>query len=519
MYWIPLVIFSFVGYGFSIFNRTISNDDLVKDYIHTIIPYSGRWGMLVWEKLVGVTDLVPFVDRFVTLLLLFTSSVLLGSLFYYLKNRSGNVLTYTVLSSIVLTYPLINEIYDYTSADIQYTGNLALILLTFIYLSLKRNTPPRKRKLVISIATIMLVLPASSYEVGLFSYVTLLCVVILYKYINSSDHDLTFKQWVRENCFFLIPMLLAVVIRFVVHFTILFINNASYVQLGGSEIDYSNITFIYIVGSNIFRYYVAGLVYFPITVFVIFSFIYFVIIIRKSVLERNYKIFLLAMITYLSIFLVVIVRGLCMDYKIAQSLTIFIAFVAFLLCEIKIPRFSLLIPSFLLFLCWHQSVYLNNVLSLNNMRSNNEISSFHYIGDHIVSRYGNKKPVVFIRNHIYGGYLGPWIDKRLYADTNTWNGRIFEELVNDYLPEKYRHYKYVINNTNNQINWLSDSGLRDFFSYCGYDINIVPFATLLSLERNDSVMKRYLMEQYEDARTTMNQLEIKDIGMCLFVKY
>ena len=517
LYWIPLIVFSAVGYGFSICNRTVHGDDFLKDYYNSVFPFSGRWGMLVWEKLVGVTDLLPFVDRFVALLFLITASFFIGVLFYYLNNKSGDILSYSVLSSMVLTYPLVNEIFEYTGADFQYSGNLALMIFAFIYLSLKREKPSLR---VVLSATVIMILPASSYEVAVFSYITLLCAVILYKSILSPIKFLTIQEWLCDNVYYLSPLLLAVIFRFVVHYAILFVCDASYIQVGGSNVDYNNITLSYIVGSNVFKYYVAGLVYFPITVFVLFSLFFAGYILQKSISYHNSRIFVLAMLFYLSLFLLV-VRGVCMDYRIAQTITVFVAFLSFLICEMKIKwyKFRLLIPVFLLFLCWHQAVYINKLLSLNNMRSNNEVESLRYVGNRIMSEYGGGKPVVFIAEQdAYGGYLGPWITKRMYADVNTWNGRLFNKLVIKYLPVKYHHYKYVNSNVNNVLNWLNANNLKKIFSFCGYDIDVIDFSSVLESE-NNPVVRRHLEKQYEVAKATMNPLEIRDVGNCLFVKY
>lgn len=519
LYWIPLFVFSAVGYGFSICNRTIHIDDLLKDYYNEVTPFSGRWGMFVWGKLVGVTDFAPFVDRFVTLLFLLVVSFLMGALFYYIKNREGHILSYTVLSSMVLTYPLINEIYEYTGADIQYAGNLALMIFAFTYLTIKKATVHREKLGAIFKASLLMILPASSYEVGLFSYVTLLCAVIFYKHSNSLDNRLSLKQWLYENGYYLAPLLLAIAYRFIVHFAILFISDATYIQVGGSIIDYSNTTLLYLLGSNFFKYYVAGLVYFPITVFVAFSFVFWGGILWKSISKCSSQIVILAIPLYISIFSLAFIRGLCMDYRIAQTVTVFVAFVAFLLCEIRESRLRLVVSSALLFLCWHQAVYLNNVLSLNNMRSNNEILNLHNLGSQIISEFGNKKPVVFIVDKdFYGGYLGPWIESRLYADTNTWNGRVFDKMVKHYLPEKYHHYKYVNSNVNSVMNWAPYYIIKDFFSYCGYDINLVSFSSILKAEK-DSAKRKQLDDIYKNAAITMKSLEVRDIGDCLFVKY
>ena len=516
-YWIPLMIFSAVGYGFSICNRTIHVDDFYKDYYNSVFPFSGRWGMLVWAKLIGVTDLLPFVDRFVALLFLLASSFFIGALFFQLKNKSGDVSSFTVLSSMLLTYPLVNEIFEYTNADFQYTGNLALMLYAFTYLTLKREKLTLR---VVLYASVIMILPASSYEVGIFSYITILCAVILYKHLQTKGMHISFTEWLYENVYYLTPLLLAVVFRFVVHYAILLVCDASYIQVGGSNVDYSNTTFSYIIGSHLFKYYVAGLVYFPITVFVLFSLFFTGYILQKSISYHNSRIFVLAMLFYLSLFSLV-VRGVCMDYRIAQTITVFVAFSSFLICELKIRwyKFRLLIPVFLLFLCWHQAVYINKLLSLNNMRSNNEIESLRYIGNRIMSEYGGNKPVVFIAEQDgYGGYLGPWINQRLYADVDTWNGKLFIKLVRNYLPEKYHHYKFVNSNVNNVLNWLDADNLKTFFSYCGYDIDVMSFSSILASESN-LVVRRHLEKQYEIANATMNPMEIRDVGNCLLVKY
>ena len=516
LYWIPMLVFSILGYGFSICSRTIHRDDLLKDHYNEVLLYSDRWGMLVWSKLIGVTDLFPFVDRFVTVLFLLIASFLISSLFFLLSNRNRSVIPFTVLSSMLLTYPLVGEVFEYTGADVQYAGNLALMIFAFIYMTLKRKESTVR---VIFIASFIMVLPASSYETGLFSYITLLCAAILYKYLKLQDSHLCFKEWLIENGYYLSPVLLAVAFRFIVHFFILFISGTSHVQIGGTEIEYEHLTLAYLFGSNVFKYYVAGLVYFPITVFVVFSICYVKLFLQRSIANHDYKVVFLAVVMYVSVFSLAFIRGLCMDYRIAQTVTIFVAFVAFLLCELYQSRLRLIIPSALLFLCWHQAVYLNNILSLNNMRSNNEIISLQYIGNRVISEFDNKKPVVFISEQDpYGGYLGPWIEKRAYADKNSWNGRLFENLVNKYLPEKYRHYKYINSNINNILNWTDINQIKSFFSYCGYDISIVSFSSILNSE-DDPVERKRLVVEYETASTTMNPLEIRDIGKCLLVKY
>lgn len=510
LYWVPLLVLSIVGYGFSIFNRTIHWDDLLKDYYYDAC-LSSRWGMVLWQEIVGVTDLVPFVDRFVALLFMIIASFLFGALLFYLRNGEGKILSYTVLSSMVLTYPLINEIYEYTSANIQYAGNLALMILTYIYLTLNRGSYNIN---TFVIASLFMILPASSYEVGLFSYITLISLVIFYRSCMYSDSHITIKQWISEYAYFMLPVIIAVIFRYLIAFLLRLVFHLPYIQVGGADIDYSNTSITYLIGSNFFRYFVAGLVYFPITIFVFFSIVFVVYVIQKSLSKHNFQISLLGLIFFFSLFALPILQGICMQYRTAQSLTLYIAFVAFVLCEIKVCT-RLLIPCLLLFLCWHQAVYLSNTLSLNNMRSNNEIVSLQCLGNRIISEFDNKPVVIIVSEDQYIQYLGPWIDRRVYANSDSWNGQLFNYLCKSYLPQRYHHYKYINSNIKNATQM--GVTLKKHFAYCGYDINVKSISSLLK-SIHDSDRKLRLKQLFEDAKNDMHFMEIKDVGECLIVK-
>lgn len=512
IYWGPLLLFSLLGYSFSIFNRTIHWDDLLKDYYNEIM-LSNRWGMVFWGIITGTSDLVPFTDRFLTLLFMVIASVLMSVLFFLLKNRSGDVLSYTVLSSMVLTFPLINEIYEYTGADLQYTGNLALMVLAFIYLTLKRGESIWK---VFFVATSLMILPASSYEVAIFSYITLLCAFILYKYCIIEQKHISLKQWIYENSYYLLPVIAAVIIRFVIAFLFRNIYDIPFNYGGSTSINHEETTFVYLIGSNMYRYFIAGLVYFPITVFVfsVVAFIFYVLFTLRRTL--NFQITILGFILIASVFSLTIIQGVCMQYRTAQAVTIFVSFVAFLFCEIRV-RYQLVINVSLLFLCCHQAAYINNVLSLNNMRSNNEAACIRYIGFKLVSEFDIRKPVVLItKDDSYDGYLGPWIDKRVHADNNSWNGRLFNMLTTRSLPERYHNYKYINSNINNAIDFGGTQQQYQFFQYYGFDLNVQEISTVLSSIK-DSNRKKAIEMIYRNLGHEIPPLGVLDVGECIFV--
>lgn len=468
--------------------------------------------MVLWKWIIGALDFVPFTDRFVTVLFLIISSFFISVLFFYLSNIRSRILPYTALSSMVLTYPLINEIFEYTGADFQYTGNLALVVLTFLFLSLNEDKKTIKTLLI---ATLLMILPAASYEVGIFSYITLLCVVIFYKYCVIESKHLSLRQWVKENLYYILPILFAVFFRFFIAFVLRELYDLSYHPGGATGIDYENTSLSYLVGSNGYRYFLAGLVYLPITIFV-FSFILFLFyFVRKSFVNYNFQTIILGFIVCMSIFSISIIQGVSMQYRTAQAITVFVAFVTFLLCS-RCTRFYVFINCLILFLCWHQAAYLNNVLSLNNMRSNNEAASIRYIGLKLLSECNPQKPVILITNpDFYEGYLGPWISKRVYANSHSWNGKIFNSFSEKYLPQKYHHYKFI------NTNVLNATGLggteNNYFSYYGFKVNIKNIKYILQSIK-DKKREKEVYTIYENAKKTLPPLNIIDLPECIIVK-
>ena len=137
MFYIPLIILSIMAYGFSLFNRTIGWDDLLRDHYFGSgnISLSGRWGQVVWIKLFGYEDFDPFIDRFTALLLLIATSVLFCLLLFSIK-KLRSVFPYTISACAFITYPLINELWEYCVVNYFMAGGLALSTLA---ISIQRN--------------------------------------------------------------------------------------------------------------------------------------------------------------------------------------------------------------------------------------------------------------------------------------------------------------------------------------------------------------------------------------------
>lgn len=477
-FWIPLLFFALVGYSFSICNRTVGTDDFFWESHDVNYMLSGRWGMVVWLKLTGLMHASPFIDRFLAFVLYIIASVLLCFLLY-LIGRKKDVLSYTLTASAFVTYPLINEIWEYTGADFMVAGNLCLVTISAI--AIKSVSFIRKRLVY---ASALLILPMSSYESAIFYYITLVCVIIFYEQWVCKKYTLTLKTWAKQLLMYLIPLLIAFITRFAVSFCINSICNLEYHGGGATGTAWIRESFGYVlknmIGFVIFDYGIMGLVYLPITVFLISLILFAACILLKK--GKRMTCILLGGAILVSLFVQSIIQGYDQPYRTSQVFALFVAFSFYLtIISVSSTAWRRCLYVVLFAICWHQAVYLNRLLGLNNLRSDNELAVIRQIGFRLVSEF-EKKPVVFVSPY----QVGKWISSQVTVDESTWNGRLFYKVYDNFMMQfdqpfmnyqrsctQLEHpFKYVGTNINSMT--LQWHNLHALFSYCGYDIEDIP---------------------------------------------
>ena len=135
-YWLPVILIAVLSYGFSMFNRTVSIDDLSRNHYngsdHAMIRAT-RWGMDFWTKLFSTSKAyTPFVDKFFGVLFFVFAAFLLSLLFYSLNGKSKHIWQYTVFSCSLISFPIINEIWEYNGANMIICGNLVLVAIALL---------------------------------------------------------------------------------------------------------------------------------------------------------------------------------------------------------------------------------------------------------------------------------------------------------------------------------------------------------------------------------------------------
>ena len=164
-----------------------------------------------------------------------------------------------------------------------------------------------------------------------------------------------------------------------------------------------------------------------------------------------------------------------MPYRTALTLTVFTGFTLYLLlakfqsAPRGVYRGAVLI---LLFLCWRQSAYLNMILALDNLRSENEAAQIRMLGQTLVSQYYGRK-VTFVGPTHYSR----WTDRQITVDPDSWNGRLYfkaREIIDPgYTADRV---KYVDTNLSSAIEFyrrqFEGQLMDEYLSYYGYDIDV-----------------------------------------------
>ena len=461
-YFVPVLFFSIVSYSYSIYNRTVSIDDILRRDVIEDCPRS-RWGGYVFFNALGITEFDPFIDRFLAVLFYVLTATLLSYLFYCLS-KIKEVWVYAITSSFFITYPLVNEIWEYTTAN--GSSGCWLLMVTLAVIILRSNLSILKRYLI---SIFLLLIPIAGYEISISYYASLICVILFYEY-NQNNVPLIFHKWIKQNLYYFVPVVLAIVLRFVISFIYLNIFDLEYASFGDTHITWLGYNFMPtlkgMLVSNFIHYIVLGLVYFPITIFVVALLCFIVYLFCCQNKFRNVA---LGCLLIMSLFLQAIFQGDLLAYRHSVTITLFVSFVVFLLCTtIKCSTINLK-TIYILFLgiCWYQAVYLNRLLGLNNLRSDNELAIIRQIGILVESKFDKKTLVV-----VSGYKTSSWINRQITVDSASWGGNLFYSICSFLSFEPKKPYKFIGTNVNTATSETIQ--VREIFNYCGFDIDVIP---------------------------------------------
>ena len=514
IYWICVVFITMMSYAFDLSNRTVGIDDLSRRMWvgeGNEMLAGTRWGKTLLIRFLSDCEYVPFIDKFLSICFLIISAVLFLKIFYNFFKDSKHLLSLCILfSCLYLSYPLINEIWNYNDSNVVFTGNA--VIVSFVLLLLNKTNNLKNRNIFLS--SILLSIAISSYESSAFLYVTSVLSILLLEYIQENR-----EKWFSRGLFYSIPLIVAFLLRYIIGFSIIKIVNLSYHLNGGTGIDwhFGNAFIkqcINLIQNTFIGYFLKGLIYLPIGIFVISVFISFLSVFILSIKRKSFLILFLYILIFFSLFFQSIIQGSVMPYRTAQTLQLFcpLAFTMTIYAISKLNKKTIISIAFIVsfYLCYRQSVFLNKSLALNNQRSDNEAAIIRDLGIKL-SQFDNSKTV-----YIVGGStnLGEFINRQNRPDASTFGGYLYRKIVIhfDLYDNLFKNIEIYQTNVNSVIDWIkiafhNQKIFGDLFSYYGFDINSDNYITW-------SIHNRYVQEAVENG---MKPLDVKDMGDYILV--
>ncbi|MBQ6503268.1 MAG: glucosyltransferase domain-containing protein [Flexilinea sp.] len=509
VYWICLALITCLSYAFDLVNRTLSIDDLSRPhYGHkdNAMIAGTRWGMTLWNDILSCDEYMPFLDKFWAILFLLLSAVLFSRiLFIFFSESKHRLVLCTLFSCLWVSYPLINEIWLYNGANAISFGNASIAAFTILLLYDSRKLFSKKTMISAGLLTIIV----SSYESGAFLYVSAVISVLLLDLIIFGK-----KGWLRKGIIYAIPLVLAVLIRYAIGFGLIKLMNLSYEPNGATKIAWLEGNFTQnlqaVFNLSMHYYFYTGLIYLPVGEFVFASFIGLVCTVVLSVKKRNFHLFLLSIIFYISLFFQPLLQGSFMHYRSALTVHYFTAFtltmMIFALTFPKKQTYYKIALVFTVYLCYRQGVFLNQTLALNNQRSDNEADLIQNIGYRLKTEFDDKQ-VIFV-----GGMdLGDNIERQRRPNQNMIGGYIYRKLAYHF---NWGYEDTIIYETDVYplLNWNirafgHQKMMQEYLSYYGYEV-----------ETPDELpWYKYENYLYQAKDLNMIPLEIRDTGEYILV--
>ncbi len=501
MFYFPVIVLSIMAYLPSLANTKRQFEDFhMERYIGKDgVMKTGRWWMWLLGQGFSLSG-NDIANKYLGLLCLILGALMITGTFYCLTEKKG-VLKYTIMAVTIIVFPLINEIWSYNLANLLVCFNYLLCGVTVYFVFMVNVSLVRK----LFLSTLPFVLISSSYESGLFLYITLVFSLCAYLCVIGK---LRVKEYFCVGIFLAVPLIIGTGVGSLIGHFIAAVTAMPFSRSGDTRVYWGRENaFQNLMLENFDRYFLRALIYVPIAVFVFAVFIW-TIVLLKALLERKGMVFCSGILLFLSLFILSMCQGSFLPYRTAQNVTIFTAFVFFMLIERSEGHRKLFqgcMGVLMMLISLVESSFLLEVNLIDYQNAHNDEDLVRQIGYDLTAHYYGK-PVIIV-GHCYDEYnlYSKVLHDKIIVDTSTWNGELYNYLREKIVGSSANGMKYFDTNLWSVLFLavLEASSLEQFFSYCGYDITVIPYY--------------YISDQYPEVEEliqsgALHPLEIVDMG-------
>lgn len=529
VYMLSTIIIAIITYGYDITHTTIDIDDLEYDrYIGSgnEMIFSGRAGMKLYTYFAGGFEYSFFHSyyfKILSVLFLIASAISFCILFKKISNNKLHPFSYIVFSCFFISYPLLNEIWEYDGANLIVCAGFLIdsLVINLLYGLLNQKTDVKHKKYLYIIISILLMgLVCSSYESMAIVYILGVFCVLFLQALYDYEKKYNLKMQIKNGLLYALILVCGIILRIVVLYGILILYHANKVKGHGSTGIIWLTNPIYPVFRDLLldifeRYVIVAQWYLPITYF-LFSLIFFIIYcLVKGIKLRDKRILIMGLGMILSIFMLSIIQGRVSPYRICQPITLFVALVAMGIFETVAQSnciyFKKTLAVLLVILCIWQAGYFSRITMINYERSQNEIYTIRDIGTTLASE-GICKPIIFTGTYTLPSFI---TDEISATGSDLFLFNCFNKMVkrNNFNGQ----YKYVQTNVYSVISWgvrsfdKEGDGIEHIFNFLGYNIKVVKDHSIINLA-NEIVEKENMPGYPENGY-------IKDMGDYVIVNF
>ena len=487
LYYIPVLIVALFSYGFLVTHYSVNIDTLSSEryFEQGLLLGQGRLTAAVIHKIFNVMEFNPFLVDGIAVIILILAAIGMCTLFKRITKDKLSLASYTIFSCLFLSYPLINEIFVYTPASISISLGFFMVSISLIIMYELLN----KAKLGwILLTGIILFLATSLYESFLIVYLVGIFIILI---LRCLVNKLKFKEMVEIFLMLLIPALISLVLEFTLPELIIKIFGIERNGNAEKSILYGELGIIGGIKNlgitMLEKYFINGLFYLPIAVFVFSNIACIISSIFLSIKNKNIMFILLFLGLMIGTISLSILQGEAATYRTCQTFQVFCPFAIVILYEIinantkqTLKIATTIAVSILIF---YQVKDLHTIFYLNYVRYEEEKNTLIKVCNEIEAKYGNEKPVVFCGSYQLSNYLTDKIyvkkeDNRMELARKIL--KCFDEGADTYDDD----YKYIEANINSYLTWAQrafdevNTELYKWMDMLGYkfktvDINVI----------------------------------------------
>lgn len=487
-----------IGYGYAATNISIGIDDIRGELEigegRQVIA-SGRFAQAIWPYLFGYkTEWIvnSFAIDIIALFILIFAAASCCALFRKASKNNIPTMAYTIFSCLMITYPLMNEIWEYTHINLCICIGILLstIVIHIVYEQISEGWKTGKILGVIFLMTIV----AAGYESVVSVYIFLVFAIIFLSVLFIPD-KWSLKSIMKNGCIYAGILGGGIVGRAVLHKIILAIFNVPYDVNGNTGINWRSGEIGHQIRSLIVdwidMYLLKSIIYFPLTEMVFWAIIYIGLLVWFVVKIKKGAIWIPGIGMLISLFILSLIQGSITFYRSCQVFAFFVGFTGMLLyCAIKNSnkrRLGNFVLFGLIWICLLQAINLNYWLSLNHLRSEEEERVICDIGKELRQDYDMSKPIVFAGTYCLSDKIMELAS--ISKEDIRWKiySYIYSKMHNVDFDSVYNNAsrKIAHTNVNSVITWaLNDQkDMQKLFAYYGIKVKILDDSEIIDKEK------------------------------------